>query len=225
MELRLSVHEVITKCTQALRALNFPSGLDIENGKNIGWLAAHGLPGLQMLLEEIKGAPENTSPNSYKIDIKKDTVHFSNLSCSAFHLAQTAIDFAEIGKTVSIDQCRFPLLIFAEMARREHLPFGFQIQFTKDSEINTGLSIFGDSEITISSINLTKNYDLKVNAVKNAIIKNPLQLLFEKDGSDETGVGFNPDDWGVICATARQVLVPDSEQSHTSAGAEVDDSN
>ena len=47
MELRLSLHEVITKSTQALRALNFPPGLDIENGKNIGWLASRGLPGFK----------------------------------------------------------------------------------------------------------------------------------------------------------------------------------
>ena len=54
MELRLSLHEVISKSTQALKALNFPPGLDIENGKNIGWLEARGLPGLQNLVEEIK---------------------------------------------------------------------------------------------------------------------------------------------------------------------------
>ena len=35
MEVRLSLHEVISKSTQALKALNFPPGLDIENGKKI----------------------------------------------------------------------------------------------------------------------------------------------------------------------------------------------
>ena len=225
MELRLSLHEVITKCTQALRALNIPPGLDIENGKNIGWLAVHGLPGLQILFEEIKYAPPNTSLNLYKIDIKKDTVHFSNLSCSAFHLAQPAIDFAEMDKTVCIDQCRFPLLIFAEMARRKHLPFGFQIQLMKDGEITRGFSIFGDSEITIDSRKLTTAYDLKITAAKNFILKNSLNKLSHESAFEDNGISCDPDHWRAICATARRVLVSDSEQSHTSAGAEVDDSN
>ena len=53
MELRLSLHEAITKCTQALRALDLPAGLDTENGKNIGWLENRGLPGLKYLYKEI----------------------------------------------------------------------------------------------------------------------------------------------------------------------------
>ena len=77
MELRLSLHEVITKCTQALRALNVPAGLDIENGKNIGWLASHGLPGLQMLVEEIKDASDTSNRSPIEINIMKDTVQFS----------------------------------------------------------------------------------------------------------------------------------------------------
>ena len=66
----------------------------------------------------------------------KDTVQFSNQGYSAFNLAQSAVDFAENGKSVSIKNCRFPLLIFAEMARRKHLPFGFHVQWIKDDEIN-----------------------------------------------------------------------------------------
>ena len=56
MDLHLSLHEVITRCIEALRTLNIPPGLDIENGENMGWLAAHGLPGLKLLYEEIEAA-------------------------------------------------------------------------------------------------------------------------------------------------------------------------
>ena len=225
MEVRLSLHEVISKSTQALKALNFPPGLDIENGENIGWLESHGLPGIQTLFEEIKCAPTNNSPNLYKIDIKKDTIHFSNLSCSAFHLAQSAIDFAEMDKTVCIDQCRFPLLIFAEMARRKHLPFGFQIQLIKDDEITRGFSIFGDSEITLYSRKLTAAYDLKITTAKDLKIENPLKMLSQEKSSKNCGISCDRDHWEAICAKAKKTLVPDSQQSHSSAGAEVDDSN
>ena len=139
--------------TQALRALNFPPGLDIENGKNIAWLASHGLPGLQMLVEEIKAASDTSNRNLYRNKYMKDTVQFSSLGYSAFNLAQSAIDFAENGKSVNIEKCRFPLLIFAEMARRKHLPFGFHVQWIKDNEISTGAAYLASSEVTLYSKN------------------------------------------------------------------------
>ena len=151
MQFRLSLHEVISKSTQALRALNFPPGLDIENGKNIGWLESRGLPGLQNLFEEINTSPSNPSYGPIKINTVENTVEFSGRNQSAFYLAQSAVDFAENGKSVSIKYCRFPFLIFAEMSRRKHLPFGFIVQWTGDDEINRGSSIFGNSEITINS--------------------------------------------------------------------------
>ena len=224
MELRLSQHEVITKCTQALRSLNVPPGLDIENGKNIGWLATRGLPGLQILFEEIKTASNNSNHPPIKIKMMKDTVQFSSKESSAFYLTQAAVDFAENGKCVRIKNCRFPLLILAEMARREHLPFGFQMQWIKDDEINRGVSISGNSEITVNSLNLTTAYNLKLTANKNLIIKKPLQKFGKKNASDDLGISFNPDHWEAICSKAKNVLVPDSEQSHSNAGAEVDDS-
>ena len=83
MQFRLSLHEVISKSTQALRALNFPPGLDIENGKNIGWLESRGLPGLQNLFEEIKSPSSTPSHSPIKINTMENTVQFSgrNQSC------------------------------------------------------------------------------------------------------------------------------------------------
>ena len=172
MQLRLSLNEVITKSTQALRALNIPSGLDIENGKNIGWLATRGLPGLQMLVEEITTLHNTPNRRSIEINIVKDIVQFSSLDHSAFYFAQSAVDFAENGKIVSVGTCKFPLLIFAEMARREHLPFGFKIQWIQDNKINRGCSIFGKSEITINSSSLKTAYDLRLTKAKGIVIQN-----------------------------------------------------
>ena len=111
MQLRLSLHEVISKSARALRALNFPAGSDTENGENIGWLEARGLPGLQILFEEIINAANTPSHSSVEIKIMKDTVQFSGGNQSAFHFAQSAVDFAENGMNVNIKDCRFPLLI------------------------------------------------------------------------------------------------------------------
>ena len=225
MELRLSLHEVVTKCTQALRALNVPPGLDIENGKNIGWLESRGLPGLQMLAEEIKAASDTSNRSPIKINIMKGTVQFSSQGYSAFNFAQSAVDFAENDKIVNVEECRFPLLIFAEMARRKHLPFGFKVQWRGEEKINRASSISGSSEITINSGNLTALYNLEITAVRDLKIKNPLKKLSEEGTFKENGISCDPNDWKAICAKAKKVLVPDSEQSHSSAGAEVDDSS
>ena len=92
------------------------------------------------------------------------------------------MDFAENGKSVSIEKCRFPLLILAEMARRKHLPFGFKVQWIAEEKINRGSSISGNSEITINSGNLTAAYDLKITAAKDLILKTLSKMLSqEKD--------------------------------------------
>jgi len=224
MEPRLSLHEVISKSTQALKALNFPPGLDIENGKNIGWLEARGLPGLQNLFEEIQTPSTTPGNNPIKINSVGNTVKFYGVNWSAFYLAQSAVDFAENGKSVSIKSCRFPLLILAEMGRRNHLPFGFKVQWIADEEINRGFSISGNSEIKLNSRKLTAAYNLKITAAKHLMLKNPLKMLNQEKDTKKYGISFNIDHWGAICATAQKVLVPDSKQSHSSAGAEVDDS-
>ena len=225
MELRLSLHEVVSKSTQALRALNFPPGLDVENGKNIGWLESRGLPGLQNLFQEIQTPSTSTEHNTIEINAKENTVQFYGVNRSAFYLAQSAVDFAEMGKSVSIKNCRFPLLILAEMARRKHLSFGFKVQWIEEEKINTGSSISGNSEITLNSRKLVAAYDLKITAAKDLTIKNPLEILSQEKGAKKYGIGSNRNHWEAICATAQKVLVSDSKQSHYSAGAEVDDNN
>lgn len=224
MELSLSLHEVVSKSTQALRALSFPPGLDIENGKNIGWLESRGLPGLQNLFEEIQTPSTTPGYNLIKTNPIQNTVRFSGVNQSAFYLAQSAVDFAENGKSVRIKNCSFPLLIFAEMGRRNHLPFGFKVQWIDEEKINKGSSISGKSEITLNSRKLTAAFNLEITAAKDLIIKSPLKILSQEKGSQKHGISFSIDKWEAICATAKKVLVPDSERSHSSAGAEVDDS-
>ena len=153
----------------------------------------------------------------------EDSVQFSSQIYSAFNFAQSAVDFAENGKSVSVEKCRFPLVIFAEMARRKHLPFGFHVQWMKDDEISTGAAISGNSEVTINSGKLTEVYNLEITAVKDLIIKNPLKKLSHESSFEVIDISCDPDHWETICAVAKKVLVPDSEQSHSSAGAEVDD--
>ena len=89
MELRLSLHEVVTKCTQALQALNFPPGLDIENGKNIGWLEAHGLPGLSYLYQEIEYSKTNLGHTNLKVESIDENINVLGDHNSGFSLAQS----------------------------------------------------------------------------------------------------------------------------------------
>ena len=225
MEVHLSQNEVITKSTQALRALNIPSGLDIENGKNIAWLATRGLPGLQILYEEIKTSSDITCRSPLEINIVENIVRLSSWNHSAFCLAQSAVDFAEIGKNVSVKKCRFPLLIFAEMARREHLPFGFKVQWVQEGQITRGFSISGNSEITLNSTCLNKAYDLNITLIRELKIKHPLKVFDQDKVFKDVRILVDAAQWETICAQAKNVLVPDSKQSRSAAGADVDDSS
>ena len=171
-----------------------------------------------------KSASDASNRNPTEINIMKNTVQFSSQGHSAFYSAQSVVDFAENGKSVSIKNCRFPFLIFAEMARREHLSFGFQVQWIKDDEVSKGSTISGNSEITVNSGNLTAFYNLEITTVKDLIIKRPLKILSHESPFEKNGIRCDLDHWKAICAKAKEVLVPDSQQSHGRAGAEVDDS-
>ncbi len=224
MKLHLALHEVISKSTQALRALNFPAGSDIENAKNIGWLATQGLPGLQILSAEIKASSRIPSRNQIEIQTNKDRVQFVSRKYSAFYFAQSAVDFAENGKEVIIKNCKFPLLIFAEMGRRQHLPFGFQLEWKSDKEIYKGYSMCGRSALSSTPTALSTATDLTLSATKQLVNFSPVINLAQAHPYDTIGVCVNSPHWKIICAAAKTVLIPDSPRSRSSAGAEVDDS-
>tara|TARA_E500000331_G_C17263283_1_gene716129 strand:- start:1334 stop:2011 length:678 start_codon:yes stop_codon:yes gene_type:complete len=223
MQLRLSLNEVINKSTQALRGLNLPSGSDVENGKNIGWLECRGLPGLQILVQEIQTSLKRASHLPSKINIAGDTVHFSNSDQSAFYLAQSAVDLAENGKTVKIMKCKYPLLLFAEMARRKHLPFGFKIKWIGGGKINTCFSYAGNTTSEFQSRELQVACCLELIAIKNLNFFTSKNVIDLQEAVLKSGISCDPYKWEVVCTIANKMLVPDSKQSHTSAGAEVDD--
>ena len=226
MKIWLSLSEVKLKSEKALRALNFPSGSEVENGKNICWLEACGLPGLQSLYEEIKINSKrkiNHTPLEFKI--KEDTVHCSGRNLSGFLLAQTAADFVETGKVFYVQDCRYPLLIFAEISRRTHLTMKFRTQWQEGDRINVASSIFGKTTVNFNSDNLFFAEKLKVSAAGKTKPNTSETTGTKKRISRSIGIGVELKYWELICYTANRLLVPDNELSHTSAGAEVDDNN
>ena len=225
MDFLLSLNEVIRKSSQALRVLNFPHGSDIENGKNIGWLEAHGLPGIQSLFEEIQAGVKTNNQLSLKKNTQADIVHLSNSNPSAFYLAQSAVDLAECGKIVKILKCKYPLLLFAEMARRIHLPFGFKIKWNKEGKVNTGLSYAGNTITKFPSKELQVGCCLELVKIKNLDLITPTNLVDSRTTFLKNRISCEGYKWKIICSTANKILVPESAQSRTSAGAEVDDSN
>ena len=223
MDLELSLNEVTEKSTQALKALGYPAGIDVENGKNIGWLASRGLPGLRLLFYEINTASQ--SPLSFGIhkETKDKALYLSSSSSSAFELAQSAVDFAQIGNRVIVNSCRFPLLIFAEMARREHLCFGFTIKWWQDGKINKGCSKAGSSAIYLTSTTSDIAQELEISSTPNLMINSPFMLNGREISPNSSGIAPDRRHWACICNTASTVLVSDSKESYSSAGPEVDD--
>lgn len=220
----LSLNEIVSKSTRALRALELPAGLDTENGKNIGWLEIRGLPGLQYLHEELRRTDRVKNKSELKINVEGDAVNFSSPNQSGFLIAQSAVDFAENGKIVSIIKCRYPLLLFAEMSRRSQLTFGFKIEWTDGGQINTGISSAGKAVIDIKSKGLEIASNVKLTAIGFQSLARLREIVDHQTKLMKGGISCDPRQWETICITANEMLVPDSEKSHTSAGAEVDDS-
>ena len=224
MELRLSLHEVVTKCTQALQALNFPPGLDIENGKNIGWLEAHGLPGLSYLYQEIEYSKTNLGHTNLKVESIDENINVLGDHNSGFSLAQSVVDLAETGKLVTVMNCRYPLLLLAEMARRTHSPLVFQIQWSEELNSNIASSMTGLFEIEINSLELFIATNLKIFTTDKLKDINSAKKLEGQGYLIKEGISCDPYQWKVVCDMARKILVQDSQQSRNNAGANTDDS-
>ena len=220
MCLQVSLNEVITKSTKALQALRFPPRSDRENGKNIGWLENHGLPGLKYLYKEIIHSGGTTPNSELKIKIDGNAVNFLEArNPSGFLIAQSAVDLAENGKIVTIIKCRYPLILFAEMSRRSHLAFGRKIEWTEGREINTGLSIAGKTAIRLNSKRLDIAGDIKLIAMGAQSLTEGQEIVDRQTTSTEDGICCDSHQWEIICMTAAQMLIPDSKQSHILAPA------
>jgi hypothetical protein len=63
---------------------------------------------------------------------------------------------------------------------------------------------------------------VKITAVNDVVIENPLKRSSQNSVSRGPSIRFNSDHWREICSTAENVLVSNSRQSHSS---EVDNNN
>ena len=220
----LSLNEIVSKSTRALQALELPAGLDTENGKNIGWLEIRNLPGLKYLHEELRRTDRVKNKSELKINVEGGAVNFLSPNQSGFLIAQSAVDFAENGKIVSILECRYPLLLFAEMSRRSQIAFGFRIEWTDGGQKNIGISTARKTAIDINSKGLELASNIKLFAMETQSIATFQEIVDHQTKLIKGGIGCDPCQWETICIAANEMLVPDSKKSHSSAGAEVDDS-
>tara|TARA_Y100000588_G_C14254830_1_gene924960 strand:- start:9 stop:686 length:678 start_codon:yes stop_codon:yes gene_type:complete len=225
MKNRLSLNEITSTSSKALQTIGMPPGLDVENARNVAWLEAHSLRGLNILYKEIIAF--KSKPKRLPLCIKNESemIRICGQNQSGFSIAQTAIDIAETRKIVKIDNCRAALIIFAEMARRTHLRFGLCIKWSCDQEKNRGVCIAGKSAITIKSSNPNAMSNIIISGVDRLRIKNPDEMFSRYNQAISNGITYNNSEWDLIMETAKKTLVPNSELSRGGAGAEVDDNN
>lgn len=220
---RVSLNEITTISSRALQTIGFPPGIDVENGKNIGWLEAHHLGGLDSLCEEIRTFKGRPGPHFPILKQDRNKINILGESQSGFLIAQSAIDLAETKKTIYIENCIRPLILFAELSRRSHLTFAFRITWLNDNLPSEGFSRAGYTSIneTMSESKNVTNVTIETIAELNIDDEQTMANRFKHSLSNGILVDF--DQWKLIIDTASKLLVPNNEISHSSAGAEVDD--
>jgi hypothetical protein len=225
MNHQISYNEIVTTAAKALFALGVPPGVDVENAKNIAWLEASQLDGISILADEIAKIDGLGHWPIPKIENAKEGMVITSSIPSSLSLAQTSLDFVEIGQTVIIKMCSAPLIIFAESARRATQSKGFRLKWVTDGVLIEGICGPGWSYIN-------KHLQIRHGPADVLINRIEPKLLAEKASDDKTyeqsiskGMLVDRGSWALINQIAKETLVPSNVHSRGGAGAEVDDSS
>ena len=145
----ISYNEIVSTAAKALFGLGLPPGVDTESAKNIAWLEANRLDGVSILADEIATIDRLGQWPVPEIENADEQLIITSSLPSSLVLAQMSLDFAEIGKTVTIKMCSVPLIIFAEAARRATKSKGFRLRWVVDGIMIEGICGSGWSDINI----------------------------------------------------------------------------
>ena len=223
MRLQVSENELLSTITRSLTAMGWPPGTDYENAKNAIWLEQHGIPGLRIILQEICSLKnlgysklEYLSPSDTEMMIGADIN-------SSIIVAQMALDFALIGRKVTIKNCSGPCILLAEAARRSGPEEIFYIEchikptsvkiIAANNNLKTEKKISELDDIFDISIKLVNKTDIQLLKAMNE-----LQKIHHPNGFEIAAI-----DWAKLLKFSSKLLVPKSERSRSGAGAEVDD--
>jgi hypothetical protein len=221
----ISYNEIVTTVAKALFGLGLPPGVDTESAKNIAWLEANRLGGVSILADEIATIDRLGKWSTPKIENADEQLIITSSMPSSLVLAQMSLDFAEIGKTVTINMCSVPLIIFAEAARRATKSKGFKLRWVVDGIMIEGICGPGWSDINIPPQFKSSSADVIISNNKSE--RPATAAIYDEhyNYSLSNGMMVDPECWNAINQLAKTTLVPSSVHSRASAGAEVDDSN
>jgi len=221
----ISYNEIVTTAAKALFGLGLPPGVDTESAKNIAWLEANRLDGVSILADEIATIDRLGQWSKPEIENADEQLIITSSNPSSLVLAQMSLDFAEIGKTVTIKMCSAPLIIFAEAAKRATTSKGFKLRWVVDGIMIEGICGPGWSDINISPQFKSSSADVII-STHNSDRPATASIYDEHyNHSLSNGMMVDPECWHTINQLAKATLVPSSVHSRASAGAEVDDSN
>tara|TARA_B100001057_G_C22800476_1_gene931314 strand:- start:58 stop:735 length:678 start_codon:yes stop_codon:yes gene_type:complete len=221
----ISYNEIVTTVAKALFSLGVPPGVDTESAKNIAWLEANRLGGVSILADEIATIDNLGQWPTPEIENADEQLTITSSMPSSLVLAQMVIDFAEIGKPVTINACSVPLIIFAEAARRATTSKGFKLKWVVDGIMIEGICGSGWSDINIPAQYKSSTANVMITSHNSE--RPPTAAIYDEhyNYSLSNGMIVDPERWNIINQLAKTTLVPSSIHSRASAGAEVDDSN
>lgn len=220
----ISYNEIVTTVAKALFSLGLPPGVDTESAKNIAWLEANRLGGVSILADEIARIDNLGQWSIPEIKNADEQLIITSSMSSSLGLAQTILDFAEIGKTVTMNMCSVPLVLFAEAARRATKSKGYKLRWVVDGIMIEGICGSGWSDINIPPQPKSASADVIISNHKSDRPATAAIYNTHFNFSLSNGMIVDAECWNTINQLAKATLVPSSVHSRASAGAEVDDS-
>jgi len=221
---RASYAEIFQISQKALEGLGLPHGLDMDAAANVAWLETRGLGGLAALAGDLEEIEPGTPWQPPEIDDNGETARFIATPARGLLLAPGVLDWVTLGVSVDIAECRSPLLIVAEAARRSRDGGGFRIVWSSEQGRSTAKCGAGEAALSLDLRSAREPSHVTVRAGKPPKDKDLRRLSGFHALSLRDGVLVDPDHWNAIKTAARRVQVPASERSRGGAGAEVDDS-
>ena len=196
--------------------MGISSGSEIENAKNIAYLEAIQLPGLDSLFTEIKHRTAG-GRSSYSKKNRDDIA-------SAFTIGQSFIDNALVQNQSFLKVVRSPLIVLAEASRRCPKYGGFSFIFHCEGRQN--IAVYHNNQLKlkfpVEPNSTSSNVELRLVRQNDNLPRHNFEIV--KNTNIIHDIVYCIDKWRVICGEAQKRLVPNSVTSRAGAGAMTDDS-
>jgi len=213
--IRISIRELEVIAQKVLEGAGVPSGLDHDGAHAVVWCEARGLKGIEALLcdpRALSGFPERRATDIDAIGL------------SALCVAPLAIDLSmSTGKRLIVHNIKSPFVAIAYAVRKTCDDRWFELMWgsSRALVVKGKASMFRTKRSFSNILTIVSGRSVPSSILNPSVPASELEERYHCALNE--GLVVKKSILETLVAMANQVLVPTSDQSRSSAGAEVDD--